>query len=154
MRKKLSLLFILLLMFTLCACNQVKEKANVITTKYYTITLPEEWENKCTSEIIDHENGTYILNLYEKTSYEEMGAGKLCSVMLFSTKDKTYKDFPDYKLLAALDTSTGSYYAIAIFPTDVQFNEATVKNYSALFEQVMDVVHSICPADGIEMAIP
>ena len=154
MKKKPALLFLLLLLLTLCACNQTKEDSNVITTKYYTITLPDEWRNQYIYDIIDQENGTYTLNLYEKTSYEEMGAGKLCSLMLFSSKDKTYKDFPDYKLLAALDTPAGSYHVIALFPTDVQFHKTTLEAYNALFEQIMDVVYSIHPVDGIEMAMP
>ena len=154
MKKKLSLFIVLLLLLVLCSCSRTKEETNVITTNYYTLTLPDEWKNKCIHEIIGQESGMYILNLCEKTSYVEMGAGKLCSLMLFPTKDNTFKDFPDYKLLAALDTAEGSYYVIALFPTDVQFNENTLENYNYLFAQIMDVLHSIRPADGVEMTMP
>ena len=154
MKRKFSLLLALLLLFSLCACNQSKKYANVISTRYYTVTLPENWKNNCVYEITNPENGTYTLDLYEKTAHEQMGAGKLCAVMLFSTSDQSYKDFPDYKLLAVLDTADGSYAAVALFPTDVQFSKDTAEDYSALFEEVMDVLFSIRPTDGVEMAMP
>lgn len=154
MKRKFSLLLALLLLFSLCACNQSKKDADVISTKYYTITLPGNWENKCVYEIIPQENGTYTLDLYEKTSHEQMGAGKLCAVMLFSTSDQSYKDFPDYKLLAVLDTTEGRYAVIALFPTDVQFSKDTAEDYSALFAEIMDVLFSIRPVNGVEMAMP
>ena len=154
MKRNISLLLALVLLFSLCACNQSKKDANVISTKYYTITLPGNWENKCVCEIIPQENVTYTLELYEKTSCEQMGAGKLCSIMLFPAGDKSYKDFPDCKLLAVLDTAEGSYAAAALFPTDVQFSKDTAEDYSALFAEIMDVLFSIRPTDGVEMAMP
>lgn len=74
--------------------------------------------------------------------------------MLSSSNEKTCKDFPDYRLLAVLDTEEGSYAAIARFPTDVQFSKETVENYSALFSAVIDVLYSIRPVEGVEMAMP
>lgn len=127
---------------------------NVIGTKYYTVTLPEEWKDVCVFEIIDLEDGTYNLTLYELTSHEEMGAGKLCTIMLMPTSDDTYKDFPDYELLTALDTPDGSFYVIALFPTDVQFNENTVETYNVMADQLIDVLWTIRPNEGIEMAMP
>lgn len=154
MKRNFSLLLALLLLIGLCACSQPKKEANVISTRYYTVTLSENWENKCVYETTNLGNGTYVLDLYEKTSYEQMGAGKLCSVMLFPTSDKSYRDFPDYKLLAVLDAAEGSYAAVVLFPTDVQFNKDTAEDYSALFAEVMDVLYSIHPVDGVEMAMP
>ena len=127
--------------------------ANTITTKYYTLTLPETWKDKCIFEIVDKNDGTYNLNLYELTSHMEMDAGKLCALMLIPTSDDTYKDFPSYELLCALDTPNGSFYVIALFPTDVQFNENTMDTYNAMYNELMDVLYTIWPADGIEMAM-
>lgn len=154
MKRKLSLFIIFLLVLTLCGCSQTKEDTNTIATKYYTITLPQEWDNKCICKVTSLDSGTYLLDLYEKTAFEEMGAGKICSVMLFPTGDKTYRDFPDYQLLAVLDTPEGSYAVIALFPTDVQFNKDTAEKYSAMYMEVMDVLYSIQPTDGVEMAMP
>ena len=154
MKKNLSLLLVFLLTLTLCACSQTKANGNenVITTKYYTVTLPQEWKGKCIPEILEKQDGTYILNLYEKTSHEEMGAGKLCSVMLFATNDQTYEDLPDYKRLVTLNTPEGSYDAVALFPTDVQFQESTLESYAALYEHITDVLQSIRPVDGISLS--
>ena len=154
MKRNFSLLFALVLLICLCACSQSRNEANVIFTRYYTVTLPENWKNNCVYEITNPENGTYTLELYEKTSCEQMGAGKLCSFMLFPAGDKSYKEFPDYKLLAVLDTTEGSYAAVALFPTYVQFSKETAEDYSALFAEVMDVLYSIRPTDGVEMAMP
>jgi hypothetical protein len=154
MKKALTLLLGFLLTLSLCACSQTKAKGNenVITTKYYTVTLPEDWKGKCITEIREKEDGTYILNLYEKASYEEMGAGKLCSLMLFSTNDQTYEDLPDYKRLATLNTPEGSYDAVVLFPTDVQFQESTLESYTALYEHITEVLQSMRPVDGISLS--
>lgn len=154
MKRNISLLLALVLLFGLCACNQRKKDSTVISTRYYTVTLPENWENNCVYEITNPENGTYTLDLYEKTAHKQMGAGKLCSIMLFPADDKSYKEFPDCKLLAVLDTAEGSYAAVALFPTDVQFNKDTAEDYSALFAEIMDVLYSIRPVNGVEMAMP
>ena len=74
--------------------------------------------------------------------------------MMIPTDDDTYKDFPDYELLCALDTPDGSFYVVALFPTDVQFSENTADTYNAMFEELMDVLWTIHPNNGIEMAMP
>lgn len=154
MNKKFVFLLVLTLLLVLCGCHQGKEDQNVIATKYYTLTLPEDWVNQCVHKIFVQESGTYILNLYEKTSHEEMGAGTLCSIMLFPSNDMTYRDFPDYRLLAVLDTPQERYHVIAIFPTDVQFGESTLEAYQALFAQMEQVLCTLRPVQGVEMSMP
>jgi hypothetical protein len=154
MKKKSFLFWIPILLLTLCACHQAREDSGSIITKYYTLTLPENWQNQCIYELLEKEDGTYILNLYEKTSHEQMGAGNLCTLMLFSGSDLSYRDFPHYKLLASLGTPEGSYHVIALFPTDVQFQETTLESYQTLFAQLMDVLNTIRPVEGIGMAMP
>lgn len=125
-------------------------KAPVIETKYYTLSLPDEWKETCVYTVTD---GIY-LTLREKSSYEAFGGGKLCTLLLMRTEDDTYQDFPDYKLLCALDTPEGSFHVIALFPTDVQFNEDTIEAYNAMADGLMDVLYTLQPKDGIEMAMP
>lgn len=122
----------------------------VIETKYYTLTLPDEWSEICRYSVVDD----ITVTLREKSSYESFGGGKLCTLLTMSTDDDTYKDFPDYELLCALDTPDGSFYVIALFPTDVQFNEETMDIYNAMVEELMDVLWTIQPNNGIEMAMP
>ena len=133
---------------------QLENISPVIDTDYYSLTLPVDWLDKCIWEITNNNNGTYILNLYELTSHEAMDAGKLCSLMLFPTNDKTYKELPDYQLVGSLDTQDGSFYLVALFPTDVQFTEETMDAYNGMYEKLQDVLYTICPQAGIEMAMP
>lgn len=121
-----------------------------IETKYYTLTLPDSWGSTCFYSVVD--DMTVVLR--EASSYEAFGGGKLCTLMLMPTDDDTYKDFPDYELLCALDTPDGSFYVIALFPTDVQFNEDTTEAYNAMSNELMDVLYTIQPVGDIEMAMP
>ena len=125
-------------------------KAPIIETKYYTLPLPDEWKETCFYTVTDE----VTVTLREAYSYEAFEAGKLCTLMLMPTSDDTYKDFPDYELLCALDTPDGSFYVIALFPSDVQFNEDTVESYNAMADTLMDVLWNLQPKDGIEMAMP
>ena len=125
-------------------------KAPIIETKYYTLSLPDEWKEICHYSVVDGNTVT----LREKASYESFGGGKLCTIMMMPTDDDTYQDFPDYELLCALDTPDGSFYVIALFPTDVQFDEDTADIYNTMMDELMSVLWGIEPMEGIEMAMP
>ena len=125
-------------------------KAPIIETKYYTLTLPDEWKEGCFYSVVDG----ITVTLREKSGYEAFGGGKLCTLMLMSTDDDTYKDFPDYELLCALNTPDGSFYVIALFPTDVQFNGETAESYNAMAAELRNVLYRLEALDGIEMAMP
>ena len=126
----------------------------LIPTDYFTLTLPHDWASTCIYTVTDAGNGAYCVNLYEAEAYWEFGGGNLCSLLLMPTGDNTYKDFPDYQLLAALDTPEGSFNVVALFPTDVQFTEATLQTYGTMFEQLPEVLSTITPVSGVEMAMP
>jgi len=126
----------------------------LVLTDYFSLTLPHSWANTCVYTVTDMGNGVYCANLYEAEAYWEFGGGNLCSLLLMPTGDDTYKDFPDYQLLAALDTPEGSFYVVVLFPTDVQFIEATQQTYSTMFEELPEVLCSITPVPGVEMAMP
>ena len=125
-------------------------KKPVIETRYYSLPLPDHWKEACAYTVTDDT----VVTLREAGSFEAFGGGKLCSLLLIPTSDDTYKDFPDYELLCALDTPDGSFYVIVLFPTDVQFNEDTAEAYNAMAEELMGVLWDITPKDGIEMAMP
>ena len=132
---------------------QLENISPVIETDYYSLTLPAKWLDKCIWEITDSDNGTYALNLYELTSHEAMDAGKLCSIILLPTSED-WADFPDYTIHGILYTPEGDYQVIALYPTDVQFDENTAEAYNALFEQISDVLCTLSPAPGLEMVAP
>ena len=125
----------------------------LIETPYYTLELPKDWEGKCVWKILDKEDGTYILNLFEVTAHEAMGGGKLCSIMLLPTTED-WSVFPNYTLHGILYTPDGDYQVVALYPTDVQFNGDTMDAYNALAAQLADVLTTIAPAPGIEHVAP
>jgi len=154
MKKTLLILCSLLMIVLFGACGQTVEDAGAIITEYYTVTPPDTWEGRYVYEITGREDQTYTLTLSEKTAYEEMGAGTLCTLMLFSTADSSYKELPDYRLLAALDTPEGAFYVAAVFPTDVQFSETSAEAYLALSEQIPEVLATLKAAEGIDITLP
>ena len=99
-------------------------------------------------------DGTYTVTVRESYAFREFGGGTLFSLMMMPTGDDTYKDFPSYELLCALDTPEGSFYVIALFPTDVQFAEGHAEAYMDMFNNVNQVLQTIEAKDGIEMAMP
>ena len=124
-----------------------------LTTDYYSLSLPGSWGD-CICVINYLDRGGYSASIHEYYGFKNFGGGKLCTLMMVPTDDKSYKDFPDYELLCALDTPEGSFYVVALFPTDVQFDEDTAADYNAMAEELMDVLYSIRPVGDIEMAIP
>jgi len=100
------------------------------------------------------DNGLDILSLYEVTAYDTFGGGKLCSIQLMPSEDDTYKDFPDYEWLGALDTPEGSFNMILLYPTDVQLTVETMDTYNQMARKLPDVLCTISPKEGIEMVIP
>lgn len=128
--------------------------AYTVSTKYYTLTLPAEWEQTCAVELFQQESGLYVLGLYEAIAREEFGGGNLCSIQLMSEGDDTYKDFPSYQWLGQLETSDGSYNVIVLYPTDVQFSENAVEAYNEMSAQLQDVLCTLTPVEGVELMMP
>lgn len=134
--------------------GEIETATMQISTPYYTLSVPKTWANGYTLEIVEREDSAYNLVVYETRSYQEFGGGKLCTLMMVPTDDASYTDFPDYEMLCALDTPEGSFYVVALFPTDVQFDADTAEDYNAMAEELMDVLYSIRPVGDIEMAMP
>ncbi len=126
----------------------------VIETKYYSLELYDVWADACRYEIFQMDSGLYILSLYETTAYEEFGGGKLCSIQLINAGDDTYKDFPSYEWLGELDTPDGRFNVIVLFPTDVQFSENTAQAYTQMYDSIHDVLFTLSPQEGVELAMP
>ena len=170
--KKFYVFLCILLALNLCACSgpiknfpasasiepatlpkEEEIPRYVIATPYYSLTLPEDWEEKCVWEQQDQEDCTYILNLYEKTSHEEMGAGHLFSIMLLPTTED-WADFPNYTMHGIIFTPEGDYQVIVLYPTDVQFTPETADSYNEMSAQVADILTTLSPAGGLEMVAP
>ena len=141
-------------MMPLALGEEDKGPAAYIYTDYYRLKAPISWGNTGLSKTASLDSGGYSLAIYEHDSFIDFGGGKLCTLMLVPTEDETYKDFPDYELLCGLDTPEGSFYVVALFPTDVQFNEETMEDYNAMYEELTDVLYTIRPVGDTQMAMP
>lgn len=130
-----------------------KQPGKVIETKYYTISLFDGWADACDAQIFEMHSGLEIVSLYEKTSQEAFGGGKLCSIQLMPVQDDTYKDFPSYELLGVLNTPDGSFHVIALYPTDVQYDDNTAQAYQTLFDNLHDVFCNLSPTEGTELVM-
>ena len=126
---------------------------SVIDTAYYTLTLPEEWVGKTLCDLHKRDDGSYSMSVHEIQDFCDFGGGTLFTLMMLPTTED-YTIFPSYELLCSLDTPAGTFYIVALFPTDVQFSPENADAYNALFAQVQDVLYTIAPKDGIEMAMP
>lgn len=109
-----------------------------IKTKYYSITLPIDWEAYYTHEVTEDMH----ISLYEAKSHDASFGGWLLSIELFQTKEE-YEFLPSYKLLGRIATDSGEYDVIAIYPTDVQFSEENAEQYLRMSNQIEDILKTI-----------
>ena len=126
----------------------------MISTKYFDIALPEAWSTGSCYQTRDTANGGYTVRIYESQSYQQLGSGELCTLMLTPTDDESYKALPAYELLAALDTPEGSFYLIVVPAATPRLAEGAEDTYNAMAAQLMDVLYTVQPKEGIEMAMP
>ncbi|MEE1060905.1 MAG: hypothetical protein UH080_03650 [Ruminococcus sp.] len=126
-------------------------KVFFVDTEYYTLSIPEYWENDCVYEIHRGENNTYSLVFYDKASHEEIGGGKLFTVRLL-TETQEYTQYPDYDVLGSIRVDGAGLNAIVIYPTDVQFGPNSAEKYRKLQNEVDDVVATIKFKDGYDFS--
>ena len=108
---------------------------SVIETKYYTLTLPDSWAGKWVMDLHERDNGSYSMSLHETQAFQEFGGGTLFTLMMLPTGED-YTIFPSYELLGVLDTPAGTFYVVALFPTDVQFTEETQDQYRQMEKEI------------------
>jgi hypothetical protein len=99
------------------------------------------------------DDGSYTMSVHETNDYLLSGSGTLFSIIMLPTNED-YTIFPDYQLIGALDTPLGTFNLIVLFPTDVQFTEENAQTYTQMYACVMDVLSTIVPANGAELAMP
>ncbi|MGM9662007.1 MAG: hypothetical protein ACI3WR_02820 [Oscillospiraceae bacterium] len=115
----------------------------LIDTEYYTIKVPNSWEDDCFYEVTDGESYNYTLSFYNKASHEQISGGWLFSINLL-TEFEDYTNYPDYDVLGSLEVyRTGSYNLVVTYPTDVQFSEETANKYNEMSESIPDILSTI-----------
>ena len=132
---------------------ETEAPSSLIDTEYYTLTLPSDWIGKCICDIHERDNGTYSLSVHETNAFFSFGGGTLFTIMMLPTTED-YTIFPSYELLGSMDTPEGTFYLVALFPTDVQFTEENVAVYNEMYEGVADVLDTLAPKNGIILEKP
>lgn len=115
----------------------------LIDTEYYTIEVPNSWNDDSIYEIADGENYNYTLSFYDKASHEEINGGWLFSINLL-TEFEDYSNLPDYDILGSLEVyRIGSYNIVVTYPTDIQYSENTAEKYRDMSSNISDILHTI-----------
>ena len=163
--KRFTFILCILFVLSLCGCSlftpqpvepttEPTKPANVIETKYYTVTLPEDWVDACTYTVYPaDEEGPDTLVLSETESYHTEYGGHLCSISLIP-HGEDYSYFPSYEWIGMLETPEGDFDIVVLYPTDVQFSDETAQAYHNLANKVEDVINTLTPNDGIGMMMP
>ena len=133
--------------------TQSQEAVGLLTTDYYTLTIPESWVGKCVCDVHGRDDGSYSMSVHETNAYLESGTGTLFTIMMLP-ESEDYSGYPSYELLGPLDTPHGTFNLIALFPTDVQFAEAHAQEYLEMNESVQDVLASLTPVAVPQGGIP
>lgn len=119
-----------------------------ISTKYFTVTVPDDWSGLYEYTESDLDSGAYQLTFYEASDYESNGAGTVFSIEVFPD-GVDYSYYPNYSDVGTLTASDGTvYHVITVNPSDVQFSEANQSTYEQMQGEESTVASSISAADG------
>ena len=178
----LSILMVVLLCFSLGACGsedtenttapadtekseeQVSEKvtetepeAQVIETKYFSLTIPKEWNDKVSYEIRTiEETGAYIIDFQHDKSYEDDFGGQLFSVEVHNEDENYAADMKEFSptpfdFLGVLDVDgEGEFEILITYPSDKQYSSDYEKEYKSIVDSVDELMETIKPIDGAE----
>ena len=145
----LSLLFILCLLG--CTASTPEASDGIIDTKYFTLTLPEDWIGTTTYEILP-DGECYSIDFYERQDYETSGTGKLCTLKLF----KEGEDFtvPGHMAYGTLVAQKTNFEVVVLYPTDITCTPANAAQHEKLLNRVSDLVYSLEPKDDCKWLVP
>lgn len=118
----------------------------IVETDCFQVELPQNWEGKYQEEIIKDEKGAYTLCLFEKESKKIMDGGHLMSISLYVNEEE-YIDLPSYEYLGKL-VGEKTYNVVVEYPSDVQFDDSTDKNYKELSKDLDDIIKTIKGING------
>ena len=130
---KKTLIFILLVTFTLINCVNVKSAENNLEIKngYFSFTMPDETQGIYAVEKFD--NGIYIS---EKLSKKSEAGGFAFGFKIYKSP-KDYVGFDGYRKIGELTGKTGTIYdMVLIRPSEIFYGEGETieKNYNRLYE--------------------
>ncbi len=115
-----------------------------VETDLYDLMIPSSWQSLVNIEKRDGEYNDYTLGFYHNASASAGVGGHLFSICMYP--DDSYKDLPAYKYMGRLVFKQAEPYEIVvIYPTDVQFTDATSSEYQLLKADIESVIQSFTP---------
>lgn len=123
-----------------------KNEEEIIDTEFYTVTVPEEWKDICEYETVKDggsDSLLYSLNFYEKESREKGFGGFVFSVALMDINEAI--EYPSFDYLGKLHVNSADkdLHVAVLYPSDVQFDESTAKNYNTMNDSVSALLSTI-----------
>lgn len=130
-------------------------KSEIISTDYYSITLPASWYGKCDYTVSDKKgNGSYNIVVRHNDSYSADFGGMLFSIALYPVEDEDTKFMIEeqpvpVEYLGVLKVpGVGDFDVIATLPSDAQFSDDTMDDYFELFNSKKKVFDTLTPLNG------
>lgn len=122
----------------------------VVSTSWFSITLPASWQKLYVSETYVTSAGTVGLSIYQAASHTtDFPAGSLFSITLFPA-DEDFTVIPEFTYLGTYTYYDGTMYSVvAIFPSDVQFTEDTQAEYQSMFSQANSIFATFVATPGV-----
>lgn len=118
-----------------------------IETRYYTISVPIDWEGYFTYELDYQPEGGYFLAFYELKDHQSFGGGNVMTVGLYPNgEDFSY--LPDYTQYGTIITPEGEFAIVILYPTDFQYTMENADIYETMTNQIMEVVDSMVAANN------
>ncbi len=121
--------------------EEVTDKGILVTTKYYSVLLPDVWKNNYQIEYRELNNDGYTLSFIEPVSKEQ------CGGLIFDLTLVRPLEFPNNPLityLGSLHAPNHGMFAIGSrLPTDVQFIEEKMETYLQMKDTYQEVIDSL-----------
>ena len=122
-----------------------------LTTPYFSVLIPEEWEDQVAWSAYENEN-VYSLDFADKECEANGEGGNLCSIQVSADPPEFIRyvggDFVCGLKKTGEDT-VAEYIGVS-YPTDVQCGEKTQESYMKLYDEAQKIKDSIEAAEGYE----
>lgn len=129
--------------FSIKPVKNKRKGKGIYNASDFSLKMPDSWTNNYIVKKSKN-NGEEIsyVAFYAKKCYKQTKMGYLFSIGRYT--DESFHELPCYEMVGKWN---GIYY-VAVFPTDVQFDESTkaaMKQYQKLDKTVWEVASSIAP---------
>ena len=135
------------------ALDAVTVSGNTLTTPYFSVTVPSDWEERYEWETSYTDvDDSYRLLFYCKAAKDNDEGGFLCGIV-FSTQPPEFIQYTggDFLFGAAKEgEAETSYYVSVDYPSDVQYGESTSEEYNSLGDELDALKGSVTLAEGLE----